>query len=77
MLNKLGITVGNDTKAANAFMKVFPNFFEVQYQKPSEYIKEFWEKYKKLPDTNSNLNGKVLNMFWQHFVLEKIYCQFI
>ena len=59
MLNKLGITVGNDTKAANAFMKVFPNFFEVQYQKPSEYIKEFWEKYKKLPDTNSNLNGKV------------------
>ncbi len=59
MLNKLGITVGNDTKAANAFMKVFPNFFEVQYQKPSEYIKEFWKKYKKLPDTNSNLNGKV------------------
>ena len=29
MLNKLGITVGNDTKAANAFMKVFPNFFLV------------------------------------------------
>ena len=47
MLNKLGITVGNDTKAANAFMKVFPNFFEVQYQKPSEYIKEFWEKYRR------------------------------
>ena len=30
MLNKLGITVGNDTKAANAFMKVFPNFFETR-----------------------------------------------
>lgn len=28
MLNKLGITVGNDTKAANAFMKVFPNFLK-------------------------------------------------
>lgn len=59
MLNKLGITIGLDTKAATVFSKVYPNFFKIEYDKPSDYIRMFWDEYKKLPDTNSNLNGKV------------------
>jgi len=59
MLKELGIIIGTNTKAGNAFEKLFPNFMEIDYSTPSEYIKIYWEEYKKLPDTNSNLNGKV------------------
>ncbi|GIV40127.1 MAG: hypothetical protein KatS3mg080_1250 [Anoxybacillus sp.] len=59
MLKELGIIVGSDTKAGNAFESLFPNFMEVEYSTPSEYVKTYWEKYQKRTGNNSNLNGKV------------------
>jgi hypothetical protein len=59
MLKELGIIVGTDTKAGNAFESLFPNFMEVEYSTPSEYVRTYWNEYQKLTDTNSNLNGKV------------------
>lgn len=59
MLKKLGITIGSDTKAGNIFESLFPNFMEIEYQKPSEYIALFWNKYESQPDRNANLNGKM------------------
>ena len=59
MLKKLGITIGSDTKAGNIFESLFPNFMEIEYQKPSEYITLFWNKYESQPDRNANLNGKM------------------
>lgn len=59
MLKDLGIVVGNDTKAGNIFESLFPNFMEVKYEMPSEYIKMFWDKYEAQPKRNANLNGKV------------------
>jgi len=59
MLKELGIVVGNNTKAGNLFEKLFPNFMEIEYKKPSEYIKIFWSIYESQPDRNSNLNGKM------------------
>ncbi|MCF6346733.1 MAG: hypothetical protein L3J20_00335 [Flavobacteriaceae bacterium] len=59
MLKKLGITIGNDTKAGNIFEDLFPNFMEIEYQKPSEYITLFWNKYEAQSDRNANLNGKM------------------
>jgi hypothetical protein len=59
MLNKLGIIIGADTKAGNAFEKLFPNFMEVKYDTPSEYVSKYWSKYQKLTNTNSNINGKI------------------
>lgn len=59
MLKELGIIVGIDTKAGNAFEQLFPNFMEVDYNTPSEYVRKYWTEYQKITDTNSNLNGKV------------------
>lgn len=59
MLKELGIIIGNDTKAGNAFESLFPNFMKVKYSTPSEYVSTYWSEYLKLSDTNSNLNGKV------------------
>jgi len=58
-LNQIGITVGTDTKAEAIFDTLFPNFFEIQYTKPSEYISIYWNAYSTHPDKNSNLNGKI------------------
>jgi hypothetical protein len=59
MLKELGIVIGNDTKAGNIFEELFPNFMEIEYSKPSEYIKLFWNKYETYLERNSNLNGKM------------------
>lgn len=59
MLKELGILVGNETKAGSAFESLFPNFMEVEYARPSEYVRTYWKRYQKLLDANSNLNGKV------------------
>ncbi len=42
MLKQLGIVIGNDTKAGNLFEELFSDFFEIEYESPSEYIKLFW-----------------------------------
>ena len=59
MLKQLGIVIGNDTKAGNLFEELFSDFFEIEYESPSEYIKLFWGRYESYPERNSNLNGKM------------------
>lgn len=59
MLNKLGIVVGTETKAGQVFEELFPSFMEINYEKPSEYVKIYWDQYQLRTDTNSNLNGKI------------------
>ena len=59
MLKALGIIVGIDTKAGNVFESLFPSFMEIEYNSPSEYVKIYWDAYSKVPDMNSNLNGKI------------------
>jgi len=58
-LNQLGITVGIDTKAEIIFDALFPNFLDIEYSKPSEYVSIYWNAFTKHPQTNSNLNGKI------------------
>ena len=38
---------------------MFPNFLEVEYEKPSEYIRKYWNAFKNHSESNNNLNGKV------------------
>jgi hypothetical protein len=59
MLKELGIVIGDDTKAGNLFESLFPDFMDFEYEKPSEYIKHFWDKYESQDDRNPNLNGKM------------------
>ena len=58
-LNDLSITIGKENKAELIFDSLFPNFLEVKYSKPSEYIKKYWNAYCKTPKRNANLNGKI------------------
>jgi len=58
-LNQLGITVGINNKAEIVFDSLFPSFMEVKYEKPSDYIRIYWQAYQKHPEGNNNLNGKI------------------
>ncbi|MEZ4852695.1 hypothetical protein [Flavobacterium sp.] len=58
-LNELSITIGRDNKAEVIFDSLFPNFLEVDYKKPSEYVQKYWNAYVSHPQGNNNLNGKV------------------
>jgi hypothetical protein len=58
-LNDLRITIGRDNKAELIFDSLFPNFLEVEYDKPNEYIQQYWNAYIQHPERNNNLNGKV------------------
>lgn len=58
-LNQLGITVGSNNRADIIFDSLFPNFQNVEYVQPSEYITKYWDAYKRIPDNNNNLNGKI------------------
>lgn len=58
-LSKLGIVVGKDTKTEIVFDSLFPNFMDIEYSKPSEYVSIYWNAYQKHPERNNNLNGKI------------------
>lgn len=58
-LNDLSITVGKNNKAEIIFDGLFPSFLEIEYDKPSDYIKKYWDAYSLHPERNNNLNGKV------------------
>jgi hypothetical protein len=59
ILNQLGITVGNKNKAEVIFNGLVNSFFDVKYNKPSEYVRTYWSQYQKHTERNNNLNGKV------------------
>lgn len=59
MLKKLGIVLGNDTKAANIFDSLYPDFRSIQYETPSEYVRIYWSLYLQKAAVNNNLNGKI------------------
>jgi len=51
--------VGQRIKSEAVFDSLFPNFMEVKYEKPSDYIRIYWEEYQKHPEGNNNFNGEI------------------
>ncbi len=63
MLNHLNIVQGADTKAAALFTQLVPDFRQIPYQLPSEYVQTLWRLYQQNQSANNNsLNGKFFEM---------------
>jgi hypothetical protein len=58
-LNQLGITVGANNKAEIVFNSLFPDFYQVEYERPSQYVAQYWNAFQKQEEDNNNLNGKI------------------
>lgn len=59
MLKRLGVVLGDETKAAKVFESLHPDFRQITYSQPSEYVRNYWRLYESQPEVNNNLNGKV------------------
>lgn len=64
-LNRFNIVTDQGNKTAAVFEQLFPSFFEVKYDKPSEYVRIYWKRYQDWNEdqgqvnANHNLNGKI------------------
>ncbi len=60
VLRDLGIVQKDGGEAAEAFESLFPDFFAINYERPSIYIQTIWGVYKqKYGEGNNNRNGKI------------------
>jgi hypothetical protein len=65
ILKELGIVKGDDLMASTIFENLIENFFEIKYNKPSEYVNYIWGKYEeikseKVPkNAERNVNGRI------------------
>ena len=66
ILKKLNIVKDEKGLASGVFEELYPTFLEIKYNKPSEYIKIYWDSYVKIRDqkipneqTRRGVNGKV------------------
>jgi hypothetical protein len=66
LLQNLGIVRGDDTLAGKIFEDLFHNFFEVEYDKPVNYVKIYWDAYLVFRESSNlneqqrrNVNGKI------------------
>jgi len=62
MLYRLGITGNKSTQTAKVFGEMIPDFFEVKYSNPSDYVSYCWNEYQKRPEKSNNLNGKIFEV---------------
>ncbi|WP_134088548.1 hypothetical protein [Olivibacter sp. XZL3] len=61
-LNKLGIATKGTSKAAKLFEQLMPDFKNISYNNPSEYITSLWEAYKAYKPYNRDLNGRFFEL---------------
>jgi hypothetical protein len=65
ILSELGIISANkkdEKSASEVFSKILPDkdFFLIEYDKPSQYVSELWNRYEKIKqDNQNNINGKI------------------
>lgn len=59
VLNDLNVITSKDSSTERIFENIYPNFLDVSYIKPSQYVIKYWEKYKSFNIDNRNTNGKI------------------
>lgn len=88
LLKQLDIVKGDDLIASSIFENLFPNFFDIRYKKPSEYVNIIWSAYEafrksetpkeKERDNNRNVNGKIFEFILSTLLIrENIYPIFL
>lgn len=68
ILRKLEIVKGENLIAGRIFEELFPSFFDIKYQKPSDYINKTWTAYESVKHEKvkvgqeKNINGKIFEI---------------
>lgn len=64
ILHQKGMVKNASSKTAQTFERLFGDidFEHVEYTTPQNYIKQYWDKYKKGGLSNNTLNGNIFEM---------------
>lgn len=81
ILKDINIVKGAQNLASKIFEDLNPSFMEVDYEKPNEYVAEYWNKYLAVRDnlipneqTRRGVNGKVFEYILATLLIrEKIF----
>lgn len=57
-LKELGLIKSESSKVSRIFEEIIPDFFDVKYEKPKDYISFCWNKYESLPRPDENPKNK-------------------
>lgn len=62
-LSNLKLT-SNNSKSEKTFESIFPgkSFWDIDYNRPSEYIQKYWNAYKSQGISNNALNGSIFEL---------------
>lgn len=62
-LSNLKLTSSN-SKSEKTFESIFPgvSFWDISYNKPSEYVQKYWKAYKEKGISNNALNGSIFEL---------------
>lgn len=62
-LSNLKLT-SNNSKSETTFESIFPgvSFWDISYNKPSEYVQKYWKAYKDKGISNNALNGSIFEL---------------
>jgi hypothetical protein len=80
ILKKLDIVKGNELVASTIFEDLFPNFFDIKYNAPSEYVNIIWNAYEEVrsqvvsKDAERNINGKIFEFILSTLLVRENIC---
>ena len=72
VLKDLGL-VSTDNISSQTFEELLgaEQFYDVDYEKPTDYVCRYWDAFTKLPQMNNNLGGKVFELIIETLFLRE------
>jgi hypothetical protein len=64
----------NSSTVIDTFDSICPNFYDIQYNTPSEYMEHLWSQYELIGNRSNSANGKIFEyMLISLFIREGIF----
>ena len=72
ILKDLGL-VSTDNISSQTFEELFgtKQFCDIDYDKPTDYVRQYWNAFTKIPQSNNNLGGKVFELIIETLFLRE------
>lgn len=68
------IANGNSSRVLDIFDAICPNFYDIRYNTPSEYMYNLWSEYEAIENRSNSMNGKIFEyMLISLFIRERIF----
>ncbi len=69
-----GIANESSSRVVDALDAICPNFHDIQYNTPSEYMHYLWSEYETIENRSNSMNGKIFEyMLISLFIRERIF----